>query len=241
LDGSPAQTAGRAGVMAGKAVPVWALVSAGLSPILVAGAWLVAGTLQPASYSPVRDTVSVLAGQAGTHRWIMTGALFLVGGCYLVTAAGLSAIRVPARVLLVVAGLSSIGIAASPEPVSGSTQQHLAWTALGAIAITVWPAVTAQRGAGLPVILGMPGSAVVTIVFAALLGWVVLEAQGGSVLGLAERLAALVQTSWPFIVAVSLRRTTLTGARQQDAGEPPRLPAAEAAAGPARLGRGESA
>jgi hypothetical membrane protein len=226
--------------MPGKTVPAWALVSAGLSPIVITGAWLIAGVLQPASYSPVHDTVSVLAGQAGTHRWIMTGALFLVGGCYLVTAAGLSAIRVPARVLLVVAGLSSIGIAASPEPASGTTQQHLAWTALGAVAITVWPAVTARRAAGLPVILGVPSSALVTIVFAALLGWVVHEAQGGPVLGLAERLAAFVQTSWPFVAAVSLRRATLTGIRQ-DAGQPPRLPAVEAAAGPARLGPGEPA
>jgi hypothetical protein len=42
--------------------------------------YLVAGTLQPTSYSPVRDTVSVLAGYAGADRWLMTSALFLVGG-----------------------------------------------------------------------------------------------------------------------------------------------------------------
>jgi hypothetical protein len=36
----------------------------GLSPILLTAGWLVAGVLQPASYSPVRETVSVLA----THQ-----------------------------------------------------------------------------------------------------------------------------------------------------------------------------
>ena len=72
-----------------------------------------------------------MAGYAGTDRWVMTGALFLVGGCQLVTAAGLAGVRVPARILLAVAGLSSIGIAVSPEPARGSTPQHLAWTALG--------------------------------------------------------------------------------------------------------------
>ena len=78
----------------------------------------------------------------------MTGALFLVGGCQLVTAASLVGVPVPARIVLAVAGLSSIGIAASPEPVRGSTPQHLAWTALGAVAIAVWPAFACARRRG---------------------------------------------------------------------------------------------
>jgi hypothetical protein len=75
----------------------------------------------------------------------MTGALFLVGGCQLVTAVGLVSVGVPARILLAVAGLCSIGIAVSPEPTRGSTPQHLAWTSLGAVVIAVWPAFVARR------------------------------------------------------------------------------------------------
>src|SRR6476661_9193205 len=115
-----------------------AIISAGLAPILLTGAYLIAGILQPASYSPVRDTISVMAGQAGTDRWVMTGGIVLTGGCYLVTAAGLTGIRASARALLAVAGLAGIGIAVSPEPARGSTPQHLAWTMLGAVTITVW-------------------------------------------------------------------------------------------------------
>jgi hypothetical protein len=170
--------------------------------------WLIAGTVQPASYSPVRQTVSVLAGYAGTDRWIMTAALFLVGGCYLVTAAGLAAAGMPARILLIIAGMSSTGIAASPEPVSGSTPQHLAWTSLGAVMIAIWPAFTARRASLQPLILSARGSAAVTIVFVAMLGWLVIETQGAPNLGLAERLTSSVQTTWPFIVAVTLRRST---------------------------------
>ena len=142
-------------------VPGWTVVSAGLTPVLVTAGWLVADAVQPASYSPIRETVSVMAGHAGTDRWIMTGALFLVGGCQLVAAAGLAGVGVPARILLAVAGLSSIGIAASPEPARGSTPQHLAWTALGAVAIAVWPAFVAQRGSPRPLILGSYGCAAV--------------------------------------------------------------------------------
>ena len=188
-------------------VPWWTVVSAALSPVLATGGWIVAGAVQPASYSPVGTTISVMAGHAGTDRWIMTGALMLVGGCQLVTAAGLTGVRLPARVLLVVAGLSSIGIAVSPEPAHGSTPQHLAWTALGAVIITIWPAFTARRAPQTPLILSPAGSAAVTAVFAALLGWLIFETQGGGDLGLAERLVSGVQISWPFILAVVLRRS----------------------------------
>ena len=46
----------------------------------------------------------------------------------------------------------------------------------------------------------------VTAGFVGLLGWLLIEAQGGSLLGLAERLTSSLQTSWPFVVAVALRR-----------------------------------
>jgi hypothetical membrane protein len=189
------------------AVHPWAIISAGLAPVLLTGAYLIAGIFQPASYSPLRKTISVMAGQAGTDRWIMTGGLFLVGGCYLVTAAGLTGARAAARALLVVAGLAGIGIAASPEPASGATPRHLAWTVLGAVTTAVWPVFAARRASPRPLILTGYGSAAVTVVFVALLGWLLIETRDGSVLGLAERLTSSVQTCWPFVVAVTLRRT----------------------------------
>ena len=185
----------------------WAIISAALAPILLTGGYLVAGALQPASYSPVRTTISVMAGQAGTDRWVMTGGIFLVAGCYFVSAAGLTGVRASARALLIVAGMAGIGIAASPEPARGATPQHLAWTMLGAVTIAVWPAFAAPRASPRPLILGSYGSAAVTAVFVALLGWLFTETRDGSVLGLAERLTSSTQTCWPFIVALTLRRT----------------------------------
>jgi len=189
-------------------VPGWAIISAALSPVLLTSAWLVADALQPPSYSPMRQTVSVMAGLAGTDRWIMTWALLVVGGLHLVTAAGLSALRASARVLLVIAGASSIGIAACPEPVVGSTPAHLAFTALGAVTIAIWPAFTVTRAAPQPLILSAVGAATVTAVFLILLAWLAAETQGGSDLGLAERLFLSTEICWPFIVAIGLRQTT---------------------------------
>jgi hypothetical membrane protein len=189
-----------------RTVPPWAIASAALSPVLGTGGWLIADAFQPASYSPIRDTVSVLAGQAGTDRWIMTGALFLAGVSYLLTAVGLATIRRFARILLIVAGLAIIGIAASPEPASGPNARHLAWTVLGAVTIAVWPAFVARRGSPRPLILSVYGSVAVTVVFAALVCWFLAEAQGGGMLGLAERLTTSIEASWPFVVALALRR-----------------------------------
>jgi hypothetical membrane protein len=185
--------------------PAWVLVTAGLNPLLVTGAWLAAGAVQPA-YNPMRHTVSALAGQGATHPWIVTGALFAVGGCYLATAVGLTSLRIPARILLAVAGLCSIGIAASPEPVVGSTPQHLAWTALGAATITVWPAFTVRRGPRQPLVLTGRFAVVVTLAFAALLGWLLVETRDGTLLGLSERVMSAVMTTWPFIVALAVRQ-----------------------------------
>ena len=47
-----------------------------------------------------------------------------------------------------------------------------------------------------------------TAVFLVLLGWLVIETQGGADLGLAERLSVSTETCWPFVVAVILRHTT---------------------------------
>src|SRR5260370_8035054 len=68
----------------------WAIISAALAPVLLTGDYLVAGALQPASYSPVRETISAMAGQAGTDRWIMTRRIFPVAGCYLPTPPALT-------------------------------------------------------------------------------------------------------------------------------------------------------
>ena len=60
-----------------------------------------------------------------------------------------------------------------------------------------------------------------TAVFLTLLCWLVFETQGGSYLGMAERLTSSVQTSWPFVVALVLWRQAARTRPPGLPGEPP--------------------
>lgn len=210
-------------VRTGGRVPRWAVMSSGLAPVLLTGGWLLASALQPPSYDPVRQTMSQMAGPGAADPWIMTETMLVVGACYFITAAGLTEARRPARFLLVVAGLCSVGIATSPEPQNQApTLMHLAWTVLGGITIALWPAFTGRRLPRRPAVLTIGWATGVTLVFCAMLFWVLAETQGGSALGLAERLTASVQTTWPFVVAVALRWRRAQALPEQRAREPVR-------------------
>jgi hypothetical protein len=196
----------------------WTVGTAFLAPAVLVGGWLVAGALQPVSYSPVRQTMSVLAGHSGTDPWLMTAALVLVAGCQIATGAGLTGAGLPARILLVVTGLSTLGIAASPEPATGPTPRHLAFAVSCVITTAIWPVLVARRGPARSRILSVTGCATVTAVFAGLSCWLLIAAQGdGSYLGLAERLTSAVLGLFPLAVALALRQTAPDGARQDRA------------------------
>jgi Protein of unknown function (DUF998) len=206
-------------VRTGRPVPGWAVGTALLAPAVLVGGWLIAGALQPTSYSPMRQTVSVLAGHSGTDRWVMTGALLLVGSCQIATGAGLTDVRVPARILLILTGLSTLGIAASPEPATGPTARHLAFAVSCVVMTAVWPVLVARHGSARSWILSVNGCATVTVVFAGLSCWLLIAARdGGGDLGLVERLASAVQALFPLVVALALRKTARNAGNQRQHG-----------------------
>jgi len=189
-------------------VPAWTVVSATLCPVALVGGWLVAGALQPTSYNPMQQTMSVLAGQPGTDPWIMTGALFVVGATQFVTAAGLHAVGMPARGLLVATGLCTFGVALTPEPTAGPTPLHLAFAASCVFTTAIWPIFVGRRPPTFSWAVNYYVCAAVTGFFAVLSGWVVFASFGGGDLGLAERVTSTALGLFPLIVILSLRRAT---------------------------------
>jgi hypothetical protein len=181
------------------------LASTALLPVLLTAGWLIADIRQPASYSPVRQTVSVLSGHAGTDRWIVTGALYLVGVCYFVAACGLSAVGTAPRLGLLVAAAAAVGVASSPQPVQGSSNSHVVCTGIGAVTIAIWPMLVARRDSPALGAVGMRTSIVASVVSVVLFCWMAMEVRG-TALGLAERVTSSLQICWPFVIALALRR-----------------------------------
>ncbi|WP_332520682.1 DUF998 domain-containing protein [Speluncibacter jeojiensis] len=184
----------------------WTIVSASLAPLALVGGWIVAGAQQQGDYSAVRQSISVLAGDAAADRWIMTGSLFVVGCCHLVTAAGLRPLRPLARWVLALGGVLGIGVALFPQPVDGATPAHLVCAIAGAVVMTTWPLLASSRSWPWPSVLSPPVATVVALLFLALAGWLGLEALGGSGLGLAERVMTGAETAWPLVVVIALTR-----------------------------------
>jgi hypothetical protein len=154
----------------------------------------------------MHQTMSVLAGQSGTDRWVMTAALLLVGSCQIATGAGLTAVRMPARILLILTGLSTLGIAATPEPATGPTPRHLVFAVGCVVTTAVWPVLVARRAPAQSWILSVRGRATVTVIFAGLSCWLLIAALDGSDLGMVERLTSEVLGLFPLVVALALRQ-----------------------------------
>lgn len=186
----------------------WAVVSSAAALPALVGGWALAAALQPPGYDPVRQTISALAAAGAAHRWVMTAALAVVGLCHLVTAAGLPGVRAAARAVLAVAGVAGVGVAAFPQPVSGSSAAHVVCASVSIAALAVWPLTPVRRGGPGP--LRPATAAAATAVTAVLAGWLAGELAGGpgggSALGLAERALTAAEAAWPLVVVLALRR-----------------------------------
>jgi hypothetical membrane protein len=194
-----------------------ALFSSASIPIVLTTGWLVADTLQRPSYSPMRQTVSVLSGDAGIHPWLVTAALYWVGLAYVVTAAGMRDLATEARTGLLVAATAAIGLATFPVPVHGTSRPHAVCVAIGSVAIAVWPALVARQEA-VRAAVGSRLSNAAIVVSTGLFLWTAMEVRDGPLLGLAERVSSGLQVAWPFVVALQLRRAQLRHSRQGESG-----------------------
>lgn len=196
-----------------RVVPDWIVASAVLAPLFLIGGWTLAASRQPAGYNPVRQTISALAAHGATDRWIMTTALAALGTCHVVTALGLRPARPAGRWLLATGGLSTVVVAAAPQPSHGSAPLHLGAAAVGFVALSLWP-LGASRATG-PAVLRIRCGVVSTAVLVSLLVWLGIEIGGGHLLGLSERMLAGAQAIWPLVIVLVLRAGAAPAERMQ--------------------------
>ena len=201
-----------------RGVPWWGVISSAAAPVLLIGGWTVAARLQPRSFNPVADTISALAAENATDRWVMTLALLGVGACYVTTALALRLVASPGRLILMAGGAATILVAANPEPAGSGSLPHTFWAATAFIALAVWPAVGRGRGPAVPYGLRPAVRIGATVIMLGLLAWFYLElSTGGRLLGLAERVLAGAEALWPLAVVLTCYRSQ-SGARTQSAG-----------------------
>lgn len=185
-------------------VPWWAVVAAAAAPALLVGGFFAAAGLQPATYSPVRDTISELAAKGATDPWVMMTALAAVGSCYLLAAFGLRPARRAGRGALAAAGVATLLIAAFRQPHHGYSIPHEAAVIAACTTMCAWPVLGARRRHRAP-LLSLPASVTATAVTLGLTLWFVFE-QHRAELGLAERCAAVAAALWLFSVVLTTRR-----------------------------------
>lgn len=201
-----------------RGVPWWGVISSAAAPVLLIGGWTVAARLQPRSFNPVADTISALAAQNATDRWVMTFALLGVGACYITTALALRIAASPGRLILMTGGAATILVAANPEPAGSGSLPHTFWAATAFIALSVWPAATRGPGPAAPYGLRAAVRAGATVIMLGLLVWFYLELSTGMrQLGLAERVLAGAEAVWPLAVVLTCRWNQ-SGTRAQSAG-----------------------
>jgi len=181
------------------------LLSSGCAPVLLVSGWTIAALLQGPGYDPVDQTISLLAADGASGRWVMTGALFALGACHLVTAWGLRAAAFAGRLVLACGGVSVIVLALSPAPSSGGSLLHGAVVGVAFALMAVWPVLAADRGRAAP--WGLRPS--LSIAVSALMGvgaaWFLIELHGHGAAGVAERVLTFAQSLWPFVVVASCR------------------------------------
>ncbi len=195
-------------------VPWWGVASAAVTPVLQVSGWTIAAGLQPQPFDSIRQSVSSLAGQGATDRWVMTLTFVVVAMCYIITALALRPAAPAGRLVLIAAALAGVLVAANPQAAPGSfSLAHALWSSLGFALLAAWPLAAYRTGADVPWALRTTPSVGAVAVIATLTAWFLVElVVGGGMLGLAERVVGFAQAMWPLLVVTSCQfyRSRLT-------------------------------
>lgn len=184
-------------------VPWWVLLSSGCAPLVLVGAWALSEALQPSGYNAMVDSISALAAHGAAYPWLMTGALYVLGICYIITALGLRVAAMPGRIVLACGGAASVMVALSPEPIGGTSIRHLVSTGFGFTLLALFPTLAAERSVSPVWALRRETGYVVTALMAAGAAWFLIELHGHGAAGLAERILTAAQSLWPLTVVVA--------------------------------------
>jgi hypothetical membrane protein len=172
---------------------------------MLVGGWTLAAARQT-SFDACVQSISALAALDARERWIMTYALIGLGTCHMASALGLSAARWPGRVTLALGGLCTWLVAAFPLAPHADGRAHVLAASAAFFCLAVWPLFALHSAANTPCALRPRYATMASLTLLGLLAWLGWALAHQSYVGLAERVAAAAQASWPLLVAISVRR-----------------------------------
>jgi hypothetical membrane protein len=174
------------------------LVPAALAPLVLVAGWNLAASAQPDTYSSWRDSLSSLAAYGATHRGIMTAAFVVLGLAHLGTALLLRMAARRGRVAQAIGGLATVAVALLPLSSESEGIGHAVAAVIAFVALAVWPALGARHDG--PPVLQPRSMRTASVVLVLLVLWFGIALSLDTLVGLAERAAALAEALWPLVV-----------------------------------------
>ena len=179
-------------------IGIWAVIAATLGPIQNIMGWSLSAFLWP-GYDPIRQTISDLAADDSPVKWVQTSFFLLGSTLTLIGAWSAKSFAMPGRITLLLAGLSSYGVAyfAVPTQTSNSAE-HLFFATAAFVLFSAWPILAMRfdkryhwsiRPAG--AISATAIMTIATLIF--LLTWLDPER---TFTGLAQRTIVVMQVLW---------------------------------------------
>jgi hypothetical membrane protein len=180
-------------------IGIWALVAATLGPIQNITGWTLSALLWP-GYDSLHRTISDLAADDSPVKWVQTSFFIFGSTLTLIAAWDARSFSMPGRIILLLAGLSSYGVAifAVPDQKS-SSPQHLFFATLAFVLFSAWPLFAMRFDKRYHWAIRPPGAlpatlvmTIATIVF--LLTWL---DPSRNLIGLSQRTIVVMQVIWP--------------------------------------------
>ena len=114
------------------------LVLAVLGPVQSVLGWSLSAALWP-GYDPITQTISELASPESPVRYLQSSFFILGALIDIVVAWKFTVLAKPARVLIFLGGLATIGLTIYPTPLIGVSEPHRVFATLSFVIFSVWP------------------------------------------------------------------------------------------------------
>ncbi|MGN9908905.1 DUF998 domain-containing protein [Phytohabitans sp. LJ34] len=181
------------------------LVAAVAAPLLLMAGTLLAEALQPPGFDPLDATLSDMASLDAAHREVMTGVIIGMGAWFAVTGWWLAVVGKAGRIMLGAGGAACLGIIAYPVSEDAVPLQHFVFATLAFSALSLWPVAGMRRSVDAPWPVRPAAAITVSAVLCVLSAWFTVTVTREAGMGLPEHILAVIQVTWPSVVAFASR------------------------------------